>query len=53
VGDLLVEVRVTVPASLTARQEELLHEFAAIETSRPMNKARKIMKKMGKAMGIN
>jgi molecular chaperone DnaJ len=53
VGDLLVEVRVTVPASLTARQEELLREFAAIETSRPMNKARKIMKKMGKAMGID
>lgn len=52
VGDLLVEVKVLVPTSLTSRQEELLREFAAIEHERPRTKAKKLMKKVGKAMGI-
>lgn len=52
-GDLLVEIRVLTPARLNSRQEELLREFAEIDKKKPLNKAKKIMKKVGKAMGMN
>lgn len=52
-GDLLVEVRVLTPVRLNARQEEILHEFAAIDGKKTLAKAKKIMKKVGKAMGID
>jgi molecular chaperone DnaJ len=52
-GDLLVEVKVRIPTRLTARQEELLREFAQIEESTAMNTAKKIIKKVGKAMGLD
>ena len=52
-GDLLVEIRVKTPTRLNSRQEELLREFAEIETKKPLNKAKKIMKKVGKAMGLD
>lgn len=51
-GDLLVEVNVLTPTRLNARQEEILREFAEIEGQKPLAKARKIMKKVGKAMGM-
>lgn len=52
-GDLLVEVRVLTPTRLSARQEELLREFADLDAKKPLNKAKKIMEKVGKAMGID
>ncbi len=52
-GDLLVEITVTTPTRLNSRQEELLREFAAIEAEKPLTKARKFVKKVGKAMGID
>ncbi|MDL2279717.1 molecular chaperone DnaJ [Desulfovibrio sp. OttesenSCG-928-G11] len=52
-GDLLVEVRVKIPTRLNSRQEELLREFAAIEGDKPLTKAKKFAKKVGKAMGID
>jgi molecular chaperone DnaJ len=51
-GDLLVEVRVLTPTALSAKQEELLRAFAEAEADKPMNKAKKIFKKVGKAMGM-
>ncbi len=53
VGDLLVEVKVLVPTRLSPRQEELLREFADLEQQKPLNKAKKMMKKVGKAMGLD
>jgi molecular chaperone DnaJ len=52
-GDLLVEVRVLTPTRLNSRQEELLREFAALEEDNPLAKAKNIIKKVGKAMGID
>ena len=52
-GDLLVEVKVRTPTLLNARQEELLREFAEIDGQKPINKAKKIIKKVGKAMGLD
>ena len=52
-GDLLVEVRVLTPTRLNARQEELLREFDEIDGKKTLNKAKKIMKKVGKAMGLD
>jgi molecular chaperone DnaJ len=52
-GDLLVEITVVTPTRITARQEELLREFALLDGQKPLNKAKKIMKKVGKAMGID
>lgn len=52
-GDLLVEVTVVTPTKLNARQEELLREFASIEDNKPMTKAKKLIKKVGKAMGVD
>ncbi|MDR3073161.1 MAG: molecular chaperone DnaJ [Deltaproteobacteria bacterium] len=48
-GDLLVEVKVLTPTSLSARQEELLRAFADAEQDKPLNKAKKVLKK---AMGL-
>lgn len=47
-GDLLVELKVTIPKSLTGRQEELLREFAAVEEGRPLKKAKKFIDKAKK-----
>lgn len=52
-GDLLVEIKVLTPTKLNARQEELLREFAELEGQKPLAKAKKIIKKVGKAMGID
>lgn len=52
-GDLLVEVKVVTPSRLTSRQEELMREFAELEKNKPLNKAKKIIKKVGKAMGMD
>lgn len=52
-GDLLVEIRVLTPTRLNARQEELLREFAEIDGKKALNKAKKFVKKVGKAMGID
>jgi molecular chaperone DnaJ len=39
-GDLLVEVVVSVPSSVTRKQEELLREFQALEDQRPFKKVK-------------
>ncbi|MDL2267589.1 molecular chaperone DnaJ [Desulfovibrio sp. OttesenSCG-928-G15] len=52
-GDLLVEVKVLTPTKLNSRQEELLREFAEVESKKTITKAKKIIKKVGKAMGID
>lgn len=52
-GDLLVEVIVLTPTSLSAKQEELLRAFAEAEEEKPMKKAKKMFKKVGKAMGLD
>jgi len=52
-GDLLVEIKVLTPTSLSARQEEILREFAGLDAQKPLSKAKKIMQKVGKAMGID
>jgi molecular chaperone DnaJ len=44
-GDLLIEVRVETPTSLSARQEELLKEFAKLEEEKPLKKAKNFFKK--------
>ncbi len=49
-GDLLVEIRVLTPRHLTSRQEELLREFAELEETKTLTKAKKIIKKVGKAI---
>lgn len=51
-GDLLIEVRVKIPTSITSKQEELLREFVRIEEDRPMTKVKEFIKKAGKAMGV-
>ncbi len=53
-GDLLVEVVVVIPTSISEKQEELLHEF---EKHHPpegaMNKIKSAAKKAAKAMGLD
>jgi molecular chaperone DnaJ len=44
-GDLLIEVRVDTPTGLSARQEEILREFAKIEEEKPLKKAKNFFKK--------
>jgi len=44
-GDLLLEVKVDTPTGLTARQEELLREFARLEEEKPLKKAKNFFKK--------
>ena len=50
-GDLLVQVNVRTPTSLSKRQEELLKEFHALEQNKPSQKLKKIIKDAGKAAG--
>ena len=51
-GDLLIEVVVKTPSSLSKRQEELLKEFAKLEEGKLKNKAKSFFKKArDKAMG--
>lgn len=45
-GDLLVQAVIEVPARLTARQEELLREFADIERLHPSPKTKSFFQKM-------
>lgn len=52
-GDLLVEVKVITPTHLSSRQKELLREFAQLESQKTTNKAKKLIKKVGKAMGMD
>jgi len=52
-GDLLVEIKVLTPTRLSTRQEEILREFAGLDEKKPLNKAKKIMEKVGKVMGRN
>lgn len=47
-GDLLVEVTVRIPTSVTKKQEELLRQFEKLEEKRPLNKMKDFFKK---AMG--
>jgi molecular chaperone DnaJ len=51
-GSLLVELTVLIPKSVSAEQEKLLREFARLENDKPLNKAKKVFKKMGSAMGL-
>lgn len=51
-GDLLVELSVRTPTGLNAEQEKLLREFERLESKKPLNKAKKAIKKMGSAMGL-
>ncbi len=39
-GDLLVEVKVKIPSSVTRKQEELLREFQSLENQRPLQKVK-------------
>ncbi len=50
-GDLLVEVIVRTPTSLSSKQEKLLQEFAEEEQSKFVNKAKKFFKKAKDALG--
>ena len=47
-GDLLVEIQINIPSSVTKKQEALLREFEKLEEDRPMNKVKDFFKK---AMG--
>ncbi|MFW6325065.1 MAG: DnaJ C-terminal domain-containing protein, partial [Desulfovibrionales bacterium] len=47
-GDLLVRVNVHIPGKVTRKQEELLREFAKLESEKPMKKVKGFFKK---AMG--
>lgn len=49
-GDLLVEVQVKIPTSLTSKQEELLREFARLEDGRPMKKVKRLFDKAKEAV---
>ena len=51
-GDLLVEVIVTTPKSLSRKQEDLLREFLKLEDEKPLKKVQNFFKKAkDKAMG--
>lgn len=51
-GDLLVKISVVTPTKLTDRQKELLMEFQAIVEGRPIEKVKKVARKLGQAMGM-
>ncbi|MBQ4133358.1 MAG: molecular chaperone DnaJ [Desulfovibrionaceae bacterium] len=51
-GDLLVQITVHTPTSLSKRQIELLREFQELEQNKPAQKFKKFIKEAGKAMGI-
>lgn len=50
-GDLLVQITVRTPTSLSKRQTELLKEFKKLEDDKPSQKIKKIIKDAGKAAG--
>lgn len=52
-GNLLVEIKVKTPIGLSAEQEKLLRDFAALEEKKPLNKARSVFKKAGRVMGFD
>lgn len=52
-GDLLIEVTVTTPVDLTDKQEALLREFAKLEDKKPLKTVKKMVRKLGKAMGMD
>ncbi len=52
-GSLLVEIRVVIPGRISSEQEKLLREFERLGEEKPMEKAKKLLKKAGKAMGID
>jgi molecular chaperone DnaJ len=51
-GDLLVEILVETPTNLTAEQEELLRSFALSLEKKPLQSVKKMVRKLGKAMGM-
>lgn len=51
-GDLLVKISVVTPTKLTERQQELLMEFQAITEGRPIEKVKKVARKLGQAIGM-
>lgn len=53
VGDLLVKVRVLTPTRLSSKQEELLRQFEAAESDKPLEKIKKAARKISKAMGMD
>lgn len=52
-GDMLVEIKVLTPTSLSARQEELLREFEAAAEESMFDKIKQTAKKLGKAIGLD
>lgn len=52
VGDLLVEIKVVTPTNLSTKQQELLREFERAGEDRPMEKIKKVARKLGQAMGM-
>ena len=52
-GDLLVQIRVVTPTSISKKQEELLREFARLDEEKPLEKVKKMARKLGKAMGMD
>ena len=52
-GDLLIEVTVNTPTNLSDKQEELLREFARLEEKKPLKTVKKMVRKLGKAMGMD
>lgn len=50
-GDLLVEVTVVTPRSLSKKQEELLREFEKLDEQKPMKKVKDFFRKAKEAMG--
>lgn len=52
-GDLLVEVIVRIPSKVSDEQAELLRKFDELSCQKPMQKMKKILKKAGKAMGLD
>lgn len=51
-GDLLVKIIVRTPTNLTAKQKELLREFQGANDSKPLEKVKKLGRKLGKVMGM-
>lgn len=52
-GDLLVAIKVVTPTRLSARQEELLREFARAGEETPLEKVKSAARKIGKVMGLD
>lgn len=50
-GDLLVEVTVNTPKSLSKKQEELLREFEKLDGEKPITKVKDFFRKAKEAMG--